>query len=522
MEGTVYSLIPPLVMLVLVLLTRRVILSLGSGIVVGALMLHDFNVLATLKSIWENFYTIFYSIQDGLAVGNIQLFLFLILLGITTAFMTASGGSLAFGNWAIRRVKSRKGAQLVPAFLGIVIFIDDYFNSLAVGQVARPLTDRYKVSRAKLAYIIDSTSAPITVISPISSWGAFIIGIIGTQVLTPNNITEYSSFEAFVKMIPMNLYVFAAMFLVFLTVLRSYNIGSMKKHENLAMEEGKLFDATKTIPGDLNNEFVETDKGKISHLLVPIVVLIVATVSTMIYTGMQGTEGAASLLDIFKNTNVNQSLFTGGVSSVVVALIMYLTLSGNKSPINKVLMEGTKAMLPAIYILVFAWMIGTVIESIGTGEYLADLVRESSISASYLPLIIFLVASLMAFATGTSWGTFGMMLPIAGEIAANTDMNVFLPSLAAVLAGSVFGDHCSPISDTSILSSTGAGSNHIDHVMTQLPYALIGAVGTIVGYVIFALTSSVLLSLFATLAIVAIFVFLTPSPSNSSKETIAS
>ncbi|MRH44714.1 Na+/H+ antiporter NhaC family protein [Aquibacillus halophilus] len=501
MEGTIFSLIPALLMLILVIVTRRVLLSLGVGVVVGAFMLHNFNLLGSLNEIWLVFRNVFVT-DEGANTGNLYLFGFLLLLGITTAFMTASGGSKAFGDWAIKKVKTRKGGQILPAILGVIIFIDDYFNSLAVGQVARPVTDRYKISRAKLAYIIDSTSAPITVISPVSSWGAYIIGTIGF-ILVENEITDYQPLEAFVKMIPLNMYAFAAIFLVFFVALFNLDFGPMKKHEQRAKDSGELYDVEKgNIPGDLKESFKENKNGRIYHLIVPIGTLIIGTILAMIGTGLANTEGQATVLLIFENTDVNLSLFLGGLSAVLIALVLYLVQLQPKANSAKVIWEGIKTMLPAIYILILAWMIGSIIDSLGTGRYLAHLVEQTSLNPALLPLLLFVVASFMALATGTSWGTFGIMLPIAGEIAAVTDVNLVLPALAAVLAGSVFGDHCSPISDTSILSSTGAGANHIDHVITQLPYAFIGAGASVFGYLILGFTGQVLLSLLVTLILV--------------------
>ncbi|WP_226580217.1 Na+/H+ antiporter NhaC family protein [Halobacillus litoralis] len=501
MEGTIFSLIPAVLMLVLVLLTRKVILSLGIGIIVGAFMLTQMDIGAGLSLIWSIFAGIFYS-DGSLNTGSIYLLSFLFLLGVTTAFMTASGGSRAFGKWAVERIGSRRGAKLVPSLLGIVIFIDDYFNALAVGQVARPVTDRYKVSRAKLAYYIDSTSAPITVISPISSWGAYIIGTIGS-ILAANEITDFQAFEAFVLMIPANLYVFAALLLVFLTIYFRLDIGPMKKHEQRALTTGELTNPEKgDVPGDLNDEFKKHDNGKISHLVLPIVSLIVGTVAMMVITGIQNSEGSPDILSVFANTNVNISLFIGGLAAVIVALFSYIGQPQPKSGIAHVFLEGMKAMLPAIYILIFAWIIGDIIGQLQTGEYLAQQFKQADINIAYLPFIIFILSGFMALSTGTSWGTFGIMLPIAGEIAAVTDPALILPALSAVLAGSVFGDHCSPISDTTILSSTGAGSNHIDHVLTQLPYAVIAAVAASIGYIILGLTGQVWIPLLITLGIV--------------------
>ncbi|UFT98236.1 Na+/H+ antiporter NhaC family protein [Radiobacillus kanasensis] len=507
MEGTIYSLIPALIMLVLVLLTRKVLLSLGVGIIVGAFLIQDGHIWSSLKEIWLIFYGIF--IVDGEPeLGSIYMLAFLLLLGVTTSFMTASGGSRAFGEWAINKVRTRKGAQAVPAYLGILIFIDDYFNSLAVGQIARPVTDRYKVSRAKLAYFIDSTSAPVTVISPISSWGAYIIGTIGT-ILAANNIAEYQPIEAFVGMIPFNFYALACLVLVFLVVYLKVDIGPMKQHEQRAIDTGELYNTEKgDIPGDLTSAFSKEAKGGMANLLVPILTLVLGTVGAMIVTGIRASEAPVGILDIFSNTNVNLSLFIGGVLAVALAWILYAMQSGNKPNSFHVIIEGLKSMLPAIYILILAWMIGAVIDTLATGQYLAEIVIQSSINPEYLPLLLFVVAGIMAFATGTSWGTFGIMLPIAGELAAVTDVSLVLPALSAVLAGSVFGDHCSPISDTTILSSTGAGANHIDHVMTQLPYASISAGAAVIGYALFAWTGTLLLSLTLSILAVVIFAFI--------------
>lgn len=500
MEGTFYSIIPAILMLILVLLTRKVLPSLGIGILVGALFIHDFNVTGTIKEIWHVFQIIFYG--DGeLNTGNLLLLGFLLLLGVMTALLQASGGSKAFGEWMIKRVKTRTGAQLMTAVLGLIIFIDDYFNSLAVGQIARPLTDRHKVSRAKLAYYIDSTSAPITVISPISSWGAYIIGVLGS-IFAVNQITDIQPLEAFIKMIPLNLYAFGAILLVFLVALGKMDIGPMRKHEQRAVEENKLVSSSRNIPGDLSDSFKANTDGKVYHLLVPILVLIIATVLSMVVTGWQASGEDVSILTIFAHTDVNMSLFVGGLAAVLVSIIFHTGQSNPKAHLGSIFVEGIKTMLPAIYILILAWMIGTIIGTLKTGEYLAGIVTDASISSSLLPFLFFIIASLMSLSTGTSWGTFGIMLPIAAEVAVITDISILLPTLAAVLAGSVFGDHCTPISDTTILSSTGAGVNHIDHVITQLPYAFIAAGVASIGYLIVGLTGMHYIGLVITIVMV--------------------
>lgn len=501
MEGTIFSLIPAVLMLLLVLLTRNIYISLGAGIIIGALFIHQFAILDSFKEIVTSFSSIFVS-EGAPNIGNLLLLGFLLLLGIMTAFLQASGGSRAFGQWMIHRVKTRTGSQAMTGVLGLIIFIDDYFNSLAVGQIARPLTDRHRVSRAKLAYLIDSTSAPVTVISPISSWGAYIIGILG-GLLATNGITDIQPLEAFVQMIPLNFYALGAVLLVFIVAYFKLDIGPMRKHEKRAMETGELVDPEqKNIPGDLGNKITSHEKGKIYHLLVPIIVLIAGTVAAMVYTGIKESGENVTILTIFSNTNVNLSLFIGGVAAVLTALLFHVSQTKPKASTPKVFIEGIKTMLPAIYILVLAWMIGSIISTLETGQYLAELVSNASISASMLPLLFFLISGFMALATGTSWGTFGIMLPIAAEVAAATDATVLLPSLAAVLAGSVFGDHCTPISDTTILSSTGAGSNHIDHVLTQLPYAVLAAIAASIGYLLVGLTNQVWLPLLITLIII--------------------
>lgn len=506
MEGTIYSLIPAVLMLVLVMSTRKIYLSLGTGIIVGAFMLQDFNIVDTVVEVWTVFLNIFYTNEDGLDLGSIYLLAFLFLLGILTAILTATGGSRAFGRYATKHVKTRRGSQLMAAFLGVIIFIDDYFNALAVGQVARPVTDRYHVSRAKLAYIIDSTSAPITVISPISSWGAYIIGTMG-GIFASTSFTDYGAFEGFIRMIPLNMYAFSSLLLVFMVAAFNLNVGAMRVHEKRAMKDLQLFDPERgDIAGELTEDVEPHDEGRMYHLIIPIVTLVLTTVGLMVYTGWREVGAGASLLDIFASTNVNLSLFLGGLMSVIVGFLLFAAQSHPKANGLEVLKQGIQSMLPAIYILVLAWMIGDIIGTLETGKYLADVVEAMSFDIHYLPLIIFVFAGFMALSTGTSWGTFGIMLPIAAQIAMTVDTNLVLPAMSAVLAGSVFGDHCSPISDTTILSSTGAGANHIDHVLTQLPYAFIGGFSSIVGYTVFAMTQMIWLSLVVSLIVVSLVV----------------
>lgn len=507
MIGTFYSIIPAVIMLLLVVWTRKVLLSLGAGIIIGALFIHQFHIGGTLKEIWTVFEEIFY--HDGAwDTGNLLLLLFLLLLGIMTALLQATGGSRAFGEWASKRIKTRTGAQVMTVVLGIVIFIDDYFNALAVGQIARPLTDKHRVSRAKLAYFIDSTSAPVTVLAPISSWGAYIIGILGS-LFAVNQITGIKPLEAFVEMVPYNFYAIGALLLIFIVAYFHFDIGPMEKHESRATQEGKLVsDTEKKIAGDLTEVFTPHENGKVYHLFIPIIILVSVTLVSMFVTGYLAIDPGAGILELFANTNVNVSLAIGGITAVIVAFAFYALLSRPKAASGKIVMEGIKTMLPAIYILILAWMIGGIIGTLKTGEYLAHLVETANISPALLPFIFFLIASIMSLATGTSWGTFGIMLPIAIQISAVTDLNLLIPTMSAVLAGSVFGDHCTPISDTTILSSTGAGAYHIDHVITQLPYAFIAAFASAVGYLVVGFTESLLLSFSSAMLIIIVIVFL--------------
>ncbi|OZI13015.1 sodium:proton antiporter [Bacillaceae bacterium SAS-127] len=512
MEQSIYSLLPPVLAILMVILTRRVLLSLGIGILASALLLANFDIGKTLSITWEAASANIYTTEDGWSTWNIYIILFLLILGVITAFINISGGSRAFGEWAIQRVKTRAGAQALSAGLGMLFFIDDYFNALAVGQISRPITDRQRISRAKLAYIIDSTSAPVCVVSPISSWGAYIIGIVGT-VLVAHGVTDVSAFSAFVQMVPMNFYVWIALALVFLSAWMRVDFGAMKKHEEHAITTGETTPSDRQVPGELKEDLPVSTKGSVGDLVWPIITLIIGTVAAMIWTGSQAVEGDVTLLKIFESTDVAKSLLLGGVFGLAVAVALYFRQTFAHGALGKNVFfigvwEGIKSMLPAVYILLFAWTIVGLINQLGTGKYLASLVEQSNMNIAFLPVVLFLVAGAMAFSTGTSWGSFGILLPIAGDIAAATDISLILPAMASVLAGAVFGDHCSPISDTTILSATGAGCNHIDHVITQIPYAILSAVLASVGYMVLGFTGSTWLSLAVSLVLLLVVVFI--------------
>lgn len=506
MENTLFSILPPIIAIVMVLLTRRVLLSLGAGIISAALLVASFAPLESLEQLFTSFAVIFW--DEGFNAYNVFILLFLLLLGVITAFVSLSGGSRAFADWASTRVKSRRGAKVLTVILGIVIFIDDYFNALAVGQVARPITDRYRVSRAKLAYFIDSTAAPVCVVSPVSSWGAAIIGIIGT-ILAGQTFVEYSALEAFLWMAPMNFYVLAALAIVFFVAIRDVDFGEMKKHETLAIKDGQLFDPEKPIPGEMKEEFPAYSHGRVIDLLLPILLLVIGTVLTMIWTGYQNAEQVFDIWLIFENTDVPASLLAGGLLGAGASIVLYMmqmktNKTANAGWVGKGIWAGFKSMIGAVLILIFAWSLTYLIDGLGTGTYLSTVVTEGNVPVTVLPVLLFLLAGIMAFSTGTSWGSFGILLPIAGTIMIEAAPELLLPALSAVLAGAVFGDHCSPISDTTILSSTGAGSNHMDHVVTQLPYAFTAAGIASVGYLVIGFTGSLLWSLLAVIAILAI------------------
>ncbi|WP_435532760.1 Na+/H+ antiporter NhaC family protein [Vibrio stylophorae] len=496
--NTVYSVIPPVVALILVLFTRRVLLSLGVGILCGAYFYAEGDLWGAFKYLDHITSALFVNVDGGNTFWSdkVSILIFLICLGVMTALMTLSGGTRAFAQWAQRKIKNRRGAKMMSALLGVFIFIDDYFNSLAVGAISRPVTDQFKVSRAKLAYILDSTAAPMCVIMPASSWGAYIITQIA-DILEKNHIHESSPLGTFVTMIPMNFYAIFALLMVLAVAWFQIDIGPMRRHERLALQ-GTPVEAQEG-KNQEEIEIKESSQGHVADLVMPVVVLVIATIGAMMWTGAQAmaADGRAfTVLGAFENTSVTDSLLYSGIIGVLAALVGPLRQRLPRAELVHAISMGTKSMFGAILILLFAWSISTVIDNLQTGAYLSGLVMEHKVGIALMPLIFFTLSGFMAFATGTSWGTFGLMLPIAGSMAAASAANdpttasMVLPMLASVLAGSVFGDHCSPISDTTILSSTGARCCHIDHVMTQLPYALSIALISMIGYGVLGFTES--------------------------------
>ncbi len=504
-SASLLSFLVPVVTIVLAITTGRVVLSLLSGAVLGALMLNGFG-LESASYLWKKLYDIF--ISDGtIDLWTLNIFLFLIFLGSTTAVLTINGATRAFAEWAHKRVKSRRGASLLTVFLGIIIFIDDYFNAIGVGAISRPVTDSFKVSRAKLAYLIDSTAAPMVILTPISSWGGYVIALLGTAFAAHQ--IEMGALSAYVQMIPMNFYAILTIGLVLYTAATSFDIGPMAAHEKRAREEGILFDPDSELRIE-SNVIEEGKQGKVYELFVTIGVLIFMTIFALFYTGYAALaeKGKAfAWIEALEAADVGLALVIGSLTSLLVALLFsFFKDHSNKETFSAVL-KGTMSMKEAMIILTAAWLVGAVIKDLQTGAYIASLVKEH-LDLNYLPALIFGLSAIMAFATGTSWGTFGIMIGITAGIAVETDPSVILLLLSAVLSGAVMGDHCSPISDTTILSSIGARSNHIDHVKTQIPYALISGVSALVGFLTIGITESLGFAWIASIAVIVMIVFL--------------
>lgn len=504
LNWTYISLIPPLITLILVLLTRRVDLSLGVGIITSAIVITQGNVGEMVAKIWQTFIDLI--IEDGwLNTWSAYILIFLALLGIMSAFMSMSGGARAFTSYAMTKVKTRTGALLLSGILGIIIFIDDYFSAIITPQVSKPLTDKYKVSRAKLAYVVDTTASPIAVIMPVSSWGATIMGLTA-PLLIAAGLSHITPFEAFLYMIPLNFYSLSAIILMFIVILTNFDIFGMKREESRAINDGILYD--KKVEDDELQVAYHSSK---SALIVPLVGLVAGVLIGMIYTGIK-ESGSLNPIVILENNSITHSLIFGGIIGVVLSLIYYYKFTKQDENFSSRdtwigFKTGLQAMIGPIIVLILAWMTGELISELGTGELLGQMVKDSKISAAFLPAIVFVVACIMALTTGTSWGSFGILVPIAGNIIITLEVpELLLASIAAVLAGGVFGDHCSPISDSTILSSTGSGSDHIVHVMTQIPYAVIAAVVSLVSFVVVGFTTSTGLGL---LVMIGLFIALT-------------
>ena len=490
--ATFWALLAPIIAIVLALITKEVYSSLVIGIVVGGAIYAGGNFETTLNHV----------VQDGFIASisdswNVGIILFLILLGAIVAMMNKAGGSAAFGRWAASHIKSRIGAQLATIALGVLIFIDDYFNCLTVGSVMRPVTDENKISRAKLSYLIDATAAPVCIIAPISSWAAAVAGF-------ARSAGAESGIKLFIDAIPYNFYAILTIVMMIFLAISGLDFGPMKKHEDNAKEKGDLFTSgTK----QAIEELTVNEKGKVIDLVFPIIILIISCVIGMIYTG--GFFSGENFVDSFSNSDASVGLALGGFVSVIIIVFYFLIRRViSFKEIMGCVPEGFKAMVPAIMILACAWTLKAMTDSLGAKIFISQLVEGSAGSfQAFLPAIVFVVAVGLSFATGTSWGTFGILIPIVLSIF-SADNPLTIVSISACMAGAVCGDHCSPISDTTIMASAGAQCDHLNHVSTQLPYALTVAGVSTVSYIIAGFVPNwfIVLPISLVLMIAALFV----------------
>ena len=464
--ATFWSLLPPVVAIGLALITKEVYSSLFIGIVVGAVLYSGFSFEGTMNHVLSG--GIIAVLSDSYNVG---ILVFLVILGAMVALMNKAGGSAAFGQWASKHIKTRAGAQLATVALGVLIFIDDYFNCLTVGSVMRPVTDRHNISRAKLAYIIDSTAAPVCIIAPISSWAAAVTGFVEGE----------DGLSIFIRAIPYNFYALLTITMLIVISLANIDYGPMAKFERNALD-GDLFSGKNPYAG--SSDDVSNAPGTVMDLLIPILSLIVCCVLGMIYSG--GFFSGVDFVTAFSGSDASVGLALGSFFGLVITVILYLVrrILTFKQCMDCI-PEGFKAMVPAILILTFAWALKAMTDSLGADVFVAELVKSSAEGLmSLLPAIIFVVGCLLAFATGTSWGTFGILIPIVVHVFENSDPELMIISISACMAGAVCGDHCSPISDTTIMASAGAQCDHVNHVSTQLPYTVSVAVISFVTYLV--------------------------------------
>ena len=475
--ATFWALVPPVVAIALALITKEVYSSLFVGILVGALFYSGFSFEGTVTHIFQG--GIISVLSDEYNVG---ILVFLVILGAMVSLMNRAGGSAAFGRWAGRHIKTRVGAQLATVVLGALIFIDDYFNCLTVGSVMRPVTDKHNVSRAKLAYLIDSTAAPVCIIAPISSWAAAVTGFVKGE----------DGFSIFIQAIPYNFYALLTIVMMIAIVTMKVDYGPMKIHEDNA-KKGDIY-TTPDRPYENASTEVVNHNGKVIDLVIPIISLIVCCVIGMIYTG--GFFSGTDFVTAFSKSDASVGLVLGSFFGLVITIVLYMVRKVlSFSDCMSCIPEGFKAMVPAIMILTFAWTLKAMTDSLGAAVYVEELVKSSAGSLmNFLPAIIFLIGCLLAFATGTSWGTFGILIPIVVQAFAN-DPKLMIISISACMAGAVCGDHCSPISDTTIMASAGAQSNHVNHVSTQLPYAMTVAAVSFVTYIVAGFVQSAWIAL---------------------------
>ena len=463
--NTALALLPPIIAIALALITKEVYSSLFIGIVVGGLLYSNFSFEGTLNHVFSG--GIVASLSDSYNVG---ILIFLVILGTMVCLMNKAGGSAAFGRWAKKNIKSCAGAQLASVLLGCLIFIDDYFNCLTVGSVMRPITDKHQVSRAKLAYIIDATAAPVCIIAPISSWAAAVSGF----------AEDGQGLNLFIRAIPYNFYALLTIVMMLGLILFNVDFGPMAKFERNAREKGDLFSGSN--PYAMLDEEIDDTKGTVMDLVLPIIVLVICCVIGMIYSG--GFFSGSDFVSAFSNSDASVGLMLGSAFGLLFAFIYYfLRRSMSFKEMMGCIPEGFKAMVPAILILTFAWTLKSMTDSLGAKYFVRDFVRSAEHLQMFLPVIVFVIGCLLAFATGTSWGTFGILIPIVQNVF-SMDNPLAIICISACMAGAVCGDHCSPISDTTIMASAGAQCDHVNHVSTQLPYAISCAVISGISYLL--------------------------------------
>ena len=503
--ATIWALLPPLVAIILALITKEVYSSLFVGIVVGALLYSGFKFEGTVTQIFEG--GIIKVLSDSYNVG---ILIFLVILGSVVCMMNKAGGSAAFGRWASKKIHTRVGAELAAIVLGILIFIDDYFNCLTVGSVMRPVTDRHHVSRAKFAYLIDATAAPVCIIAPISSWAAAVSGFVKGQ----------DGLAIFVRTIPYNFYAILTIVMMVGMVLMKTEFGAMRTHEINALN-GDLYTTSARPYENATDDETLNPRGKVIDLVIPIVVLVICCVISMIYTG--GFFSGTDFVTAFSQSDASTGLAMGSAFGLVFAIIFYMIRRVvNFRDCMGCIPEGFKAMVPAIMILTFAWTLKAMTDSLGAAVFVEEAMRSVAGGIEViLPAIIFLVGCGLAFATGTSWGTFGILIPIVVAVFEKSSPEMMIISMSACMAGAVCGDHCSPISDTTIMASAGAQCDHVTHVSTQLPYAILAAAVSFVTYIVagFVKTAWIALPVGIVLMLIVLFVIKMMNPMPVEKPT---
>lgn len=488
--ATFWALVPPVVAIGLALITKEVYSSLFVGVLMGGILYSGFSFEGTITHIFED--GMISVLSDSYNVG---ILIFLVILGTMVCLMNRAGGSAAFGQFAADHIKGRVGAELATILLGCLIFIDDYFNCLTVGSVMRPVTDKFKVSRAKLAYLIDATAAPICIIAPISSWAAAVTGFVEGE----------DGFSIFVRAIPYNFYAILTIVMMIGMVLLRTEFGSMKFHEKNALK-GDLY-TTPGRPYDTEKQPEVSVRGTVLDLLIPIISLIICCMIGMLYTG--GFFSGEDFVTAFSQSDASLGLTMGSFFGLLITIGLYQVRRVLKfSECMACIPEGFKSMVPAIMILSFAWTLKAMTDSLGADVYVATVVASSARSfLNFLPAIIFVVGCFLAFATGTSWGTFGILIPIVVAVFENSNPDLMIISISACMAGAVCGDHCSPISDTTIMASAGAQCEHVNHVTTQLPYAVTAAAVSFISYIIAGFVQSAWIALPIAIALMVVTMF---------------